>query len=177
MLGAGAVHGQGSELQLRATEFPAQFVDLYAHALGEWSRPVISIAAVLVMFSTTLTVIDGFPRALQELARVSRCTDDSLHSSSEESSRTVYWCALGVLSVGSLAIIIVAVQSLVTLIDLATVLSFLTAPVLSWLNHRSVTGAEVSLEGRPASWLVRASWIGIGAQACFALAFLALRFG
>jgi Mn2+/Fe2+ NRAMP family transporter len=177
MLGAGAVHGQGAELQLRATEFPAQFVDLYAHTLGTWSRPLISVAAVLVMFSTSLTVIDGFPRALQELRRVWNTGDEGSPRGEVAADRTVYWGALVVLGMGSLLILGVAVSSLVTLIDLATVLSFLTAPLLSWLNHRSVTGDEVSADSRPQAWLVRASWAGIAVQASFALAYLALRFG
>jgi len=177
VLGAGVMFGSGAELDLRATAFPSQFVQLYVVTLGEWSRPLIATAAILVMFSTTLTVVDGFPRALQALVVAWRSRDESEGEPSDRGRRTVYWVALGVLALGSLLLLAYAVSSLRALIDVATVLSFLTAPVLSWLNHRSVLGAEVPERARPKPWLIWYSGLGIAVQGAFALFYLAIRFG
>ena len=50
-------------------------------------------------------------------------------------------------------------------------LSFLTAPALAWLNHRSILGAEVAPEHRPGRAMVAYSWLGILFSLAFALWF------
>jgi hypothetical protein len=68
----------------------------------------------------------------------------------------------------------VMMESLKALVDVATTLSFLTAPVLSVLNHRAVLGPEVPVDRRPPRWLIWASLGGIAAQAAFALYYVYL---
>ena len=67
VLGAAVMYGSDLEFSNQATEFGRQVVDLYAAQLGEWTRPIIAIAAFLAMLSTTVTVADGFPRATAAL--------------------------------------------------------------------------------------------------------------
>ncbi len=172
----GAAVMRGAELEAQPAAFGAQLVSLYADTLGAWSKPIIGAAAFLVMFSTTLTVVDGFPRALSVLADRFR-TDEVAGEGSGDGDRRIFWSAVGVLFVGSLLVLHFALRSLGDMVDLATTLSFLTAPLLSLLNHRAITGAEVPDEGRPSAGLLAASWVGIVAQAGFALYYLALRFG
>ena len=64
MLGAAVMYGSGETFSGKAPEFGGQVVDLYANQLGEWTRPIVGTAAFLAMLSTTVTVADGFPRAL-----------------------------------------------------------------------------------------------------------------
>jgi Mn2+/Fe2+ NRAMP family transporter len=172
----GAAVMRGAELEASPAAFGAQLVSLYADTLGAWSRPIIGAAAFLVMFSTTLTVVDGFPRALSVLADRFR-SDELASEATGDGDRRVYWGAVAVLFVGSLAVLHFALRSLGDMVDLATTLSFLTAPLLSLLNHRAITGDEVPEEGRPSKGLLLASWVGIVAQTAFALYYLALRFG
>ena len=135
---------------------------------------MIALSAFLVMFSTTLTVVDGFPRALSVLVR--RLHGPERPGEDVDSDRS-YWAALGTLAIGSMALLTLSVRSLPALVDFATTASFLPAPVLAWLNDRAVCGEEVPPEGRPAPWLRRASRLGIAIQATFALGYLWLRFG
>jgi len=174
ILGAAVMHG--AELEEKPAAFGAQLVSLYADTLGDWSRPIIGAAAFLVMFSTTLTVVDGFPRALSVLADRFR-SEELPGEASGDGDRRVYWGAVAVLFVGSLAVLHFALRSLGDMVDLATTLSFLTAPLLSLLNHRAITGAEVPEAGRPSRGLLLASMVGIVAQMAFAVYYLALRFG
>lgn len=64
ILGAAVMHGSGETFSSKAPEFGGQVVDLYAAQLGAWTRPIVGTAAFLAMLSTTVTVADGFPRAL-----------------------------------------------------------------------------------------------------------------
>jgi hypothetical protein len=64
LLGALLMHASGLRFSDSAVGFSAQLVDLYARNLGEWSRPLIAVAALSTMFSTTLAVADAYPRVL-----------------------------------------------------------------------------------------------------------------
>ena len=129
------------------------------------------------MVSTTMTVVDGFPRALSVL--VDRFGGaEAPASEGRRADRTrAYWLALAALALGALVILAFFVASMRRLIDLATTLSFLSAPVLSWLNHRAVTGAEVPAADRPGAGLRAASAAAIVAQAALATLFLLGRAG
>jgi Mn2+/Fe2+ NRAMP family transporter len=153
-------------------------VSLYAEVLGEWSRPLIGICAFATMFSTTLTVVDGFPRALTILVDRFREPESPGEAGALEGrDRRMYWATLAILGIGSLAVIALFVRNLLAMVDVATTLSFLTAPILAWLNHRAVLGPEVAEDARPTPFLVLASSASIVVLGLFALCYLVLRFG
>ena len=178
VMGAGVMHGSGVKLASSAGGFAAQIISLYTATLGDWVGPVVGVAAFAVMFSTTLTVLDGFPRAISVLlARVRGEEDSTRYEMDERRQRLTYWITLGVLAVGALIVLWKLLTKLTSMVDIATTLSFLTAPLLSVLNHRAVLGREVPAEHRPRRWLVVMSWFGIVTQTAFALYYLSVRFG
>ena len=178
LLGAGTIFGRGIDLSDTAGGFAAQVVDLYAATLGEWSRPIIAVSAFATMFSTTLTVVDGFPRALAVLvARLRGPEEEGGVDEAQRAHASVYWGSVILLGAGSLIIISLLLTSLSAMVDLATTLSLLTAPILAWLNHRAVLAPEVPPEMRPRPWLVAASWLGIVALGGFASYYLLVKLG
>lgn len=172
LLGAGVMYGSGEAFDDRAAAFAQQVIALYTRNLGAWAAPLIGLAAGTVMFSTTLTVADGFPRALSGLAARFRGPERPGETTVRD---RVYWAALLVLAAGSLAIIGYALRggaAFKALVDLATSLSFLTAPALAWLNHRAIHAPEVPLEHRPSPALTAWSVSGIVFSAAFAAWYL-----
>ena len=170
-LGAAVMHQSGQSFSDKAHVFAGQIIELYAQSLGEWSRPIVVVAAFTVMFSTTLTVVDGFPRALATL--VERFRGEEAHDAALP--RVSYWIALVVMGFGSLTVIRFFLHSLRSMVDVATVLSFLTAPALAYLNHRAISGKEVPLDCRPGAAMRTYSWLGILFSLGLALYFLWLR--
>ena len=63
-LGTAVMHGSDTAFEGNPAGFAAQVIGLYEKALGKWSALVVGFAALAVMFSTYLTILDGFPRAL-----------------------------------------------------------------------------------------------------------------
>lgn len=172
LLGAGVMYGSGEAFDDRAAAFAQQVIALYTRNLGAWAAPLIGLAAGTVMFSTTLTVADGFPRALSGLAARFRGPERPGETTVRD---RVYWAALLVLAAGSLAIIGYALRggaAFKALVDLATSLSFLTAPALAWLNHRAIHAPEVPAEHRPSPALTAWSVSGIVFSAAFAAWYL-----
>lgn len=178
-LGAGVMYGRadGSDaLSASAVAFSASIIELYAATLGGWARPVIGVAAFAVMFSTTLTVVDGFPRALSTLvARVRG--PEPFGGDAGAVTRRAYWAALAVLGGASLVVVWRFLGSLKAMVDLATTLSFVTAPALAWLNHRAMISDDVPQALRPQPWLRVWSLVSVLILSVFALYYLYFAYG
>lgn len=179
LLGTALMFGQGLTFEDNAARFASQVVELYTGTLGGWSRPIIGGAALLVMLSTTVTVVDAFPRVVAAVISQFRpaAASGPADAPPAEGDRRVYRFAFAGLCGGAMAILVFAMGSFKTLVDLATTLSFLTAPVLSWFNHRCVTSADLPASLRPGRAMRIWSWMAILLQAAFAAAFLFIRFG
>jgi Mn2+/Fe2+ NRAMP family transporter len=177
LLGAGVIHAADPRpvLETSAGKFAVQVLGLYTDVLGEWSAPLIGGCAVLVMFSTVLTVVDGFPRALSALALRCRRAEEPW-ADSEELSHNIYWAALALLAAGSLVIVRWFKKDLGGLVDLATTLSFLTAPALAALNHRAMTGPDIGGEHRPGRVMIGYSAVSIASLLLMATLWLKVRF-
>jgi len=58
------------------------------------------------------------------------------------------------------------------MIDLATTLSFLTAPILAYINYRLVTAQHMPDDCKPSTWMRWLSWSGIIFLTAFALVYV-----
>ncbi len=151
-LGAYMMYGTGTEFSESAVAFADQIVSLYTFSLGEEFRWVIALSAFTVMLSTTVTVFDGYARTLREI---------SLQLREKPLPRQFDPVFLLVLAGGSYLIIFAFVTSLKSLVDFATTLSFVFAPVIAYLNLRAMTGEEVTGDGRLSpGWRIY-GWVGV----------------
>lgn len=159
VLGAGVMYGSGTSFSSAGTAFSTQVVDLYGSTLGAWTRPIVLVAVLTTMLSTSITVVDGFPRAIERtLANLRRGHRDT---DVVPTAGRWYWVSLAILGGATVAVLGVFVGSLTAMIDFATIISFLTAPVLGYLNLRAVQSAQVAPEGRPSARMLVLSWVGL----------------
>ncbi len=176
MLGAGVMHNSGTQFEPGAAGFAAQLIGLYKNSLGDWSGPLIGFVAVAVMFSTVLAGMDGYPRAAVSLFRIytqKELPADDLKSASV--NKQVYISTLLVLVLGSIIILYLFVTSLKLVIDIASTILFLFAPVIAWLNHRVMTGTDIPAHTQP-GWGLRAlSIVGVIWMFSFSAYFLYLK--
>ncbi|MEZ4320277.1 MAG: divalent metal cation transporter [Myxococcota bacterium] len=141
-LGASVLYGKVDDIPGSSVAFAKMLVDAYTSALGEWSRPIILVAAFSTMLSTTVAVTDGFPRALE--GAVAQLRGEAL-----EGRTRVYWVSLALCVAVAQAICVYFTGQLKALVDLATALTGLTAPLFAILNLLTILGAEVPAERRP----------------------------
>jgi Mn2+/Fe2+ NRAMP family transporter len=176
LLGAGVMHNSGIQFEAGAAGFAAQLIDLYKQSLGDWSGPLIGIVAVAVMFSTVLAGLDGYPRAAVSLMKIYTGQDSpGDNSRTVPTDRTVYTSTLIVLVLGSILILYLFVTSLKLVIDIASTILFLFAPVIAWLNHRVMTSPQFPSSARPGRGLLALSVVGVIWMAAFSAYFLYLR--
>jgi len=163
-LGALVMYGTGEKLSPKGTVFAGQLINMYATSIGKWSFWIISIAAFTTMFSTTITVLDAYARVIPSVIR-----NLIPH---KRFSITGNWLWLLIMFTGSLIIISFFAKSMRGMVDVATTLSFLTAPVLAYLNYRVVTSTEMPAYAKPGKFLKLLSWIGIAFFVIFSLVYL-----
>ena len=174
LLGAGVVFGTSTPVPSSAVGFANLVIQLYTDTLGDWSRYVIGGCAVLVMFSTTLTVVDSFPRALAALGDEFRVHGNRPRAS-PRTTRLWHVAGLAIVGVGTTVVLGYLTTRLTLLVDIATALSFLTAPILAWLNHRAVIGPEVPVELKPSLTMRRFSAVSIIALVGIALLWIYIK--
>jgi Mn2+/Fe2+ NRAMP family transporter len=143
LMGALIMFGSGISFSGNAVEFSGQLIDLYGKSLGDWSKPLIGIAAFIAMFSTTLAVTDAFPRVISELL-----AENKLKAEPKLKWRN-YRISVFLIPLLSLLILYFFTASFTILIDFATALSFLSAPFLAWFNYRLVTGDHLKEKDKP----------------------------
>ena len=167
-LGANVMYGTGVELSGNSTEFSHQVVTLFTGALGDWAYLIIATAAFSAMFSTTITVVDGYGRAMGETVR--------LLFFKEAKQKTTYNWMLVTVGVISFFFILLLSANLKELVDLATILSFLIAPVIAWINYKVITSKQISEEFRPGKKLLLLAKSGLVFLTAFAVVYVIVYF-
>ncbi|MFV8224446.1 Nramp family divalent metal transporter [Christiangramia aquimixticola] len=143
LMGVLIMFGSGTEFSGNAVAFSAQLIDLYGSSLGSWSKPLIAVAALIAMFSTTLAVTDAFPRVISELFMENKATKKIA------SKWKIYRFHIFLIPALSLLILYFFTASFTVLVDFATALSFLSAPIIAWFNYKLVTGDHMKQADRP----------------------------
>lgn len=160
-LGALVLHGSSYEFK-DGIAFSHQLVSMYTSVIGDWSKYLIAFIAFACMFGTSITVIDGYGRALAE--SYSLIKRDSSSNSSE-----VLFFTLSISIIGFL-IIVYMTSSLRAMLDFAMILSFSTTPIFALLNYMLVKKTDLPKELKNGLFLNLLSILGL----IFLFGFLAL---
>jgi len=147
-LGALVMYGSGQPIAKGASAFASQLIEMYTQTLGEWSRPLIAIAAFTTMLSTTLTCLDAFTRVLQR-------STELIHTPEGYFKRFNgwYWIWIGVMVIGTSVILMQFLEDMKQMVNLATTISFITAPILATFSYAAVKSNFVPPHMRPTGWL------------------------
>ncbi len=170
ILGALLIFGSGISLSPQGGKFAGQFIGIYTGSIGNWSLYIVTIAALTTMFSTTLTCVDAFSRVL-DLSFKKLFTPEK---NDDNQKYHILWKLLIVF--GALILLSIFQSSMGFMVDLATTLSFLTAPFLAIINFKVITGKEIKGDFRIPKWLFFLSIAGIIFLVVFSFIFLYVRF-
>jgi len=152
-LGALILHGSGKELAAGGIGFSHQLVNMYAGTIGEWSRYLIALIAFFCIFGSTITVVDGYARALAEALQLLRGKEEY----SERNFST--WVIL--IAVACIAILLFFKSALLVMLGFAMTMAFMTTPFFAWLNHHLVQTAAMPEELKPGKGLIALSYMGL----------------
>ncbi|HIC77529.1 MAG TPA: divalent metal cation transporter [Candidatus Dadabacteria bacterium] len=168
ILGANVFYGSGEEFAPSATTFVHQLVQLYA-SLGDWSKNIILLTALTTMLSTTLTCLDAFPKVLNKSFNII-----NQDSNEEKNYETIF---LVFIILGTLVTIFYIGERMKYLVDLATILSFMTAPFLAYLNYKLIFNIDFPKQYKPTKFLQMLSISGLCFLSFFLVVFILNYFG
>ena len=151
MLGGLVMYGSGKSFSANGGEFSLQLIEMYTQNLGEWSYIIIGVAALTTMFSTTLTTLDASPRAMNKTLEL--ILDKPLNNG--------YKVWLIVLIIGTISIFFFFLSEMGSLIKIATILSFLTAPFYALMNYILICSKHTPQSFRPSKMMHFLSISGI----------------
>ena len=161
-LGTYVMFGTGTSFSNSGSIFAKQLIDLYTSSLGDAVYIFIVIAAFTTMFSTTLTTLDASPRAMEKASQL------LLPKFTQLNFR--FWIIL--LAAGTIGIFTFLRNEMGTLVQIATILSFLTAPFYAFLNYRLVTSEHMPMAFQPSKGLKALSIFGLIFLVLFAVSFV-----
>lgn len=164
VLGANVFYGSDTEFASSASSFVNQLAELYA-SLGVWARNLILISAFSAMFSTTITCLDAFPKVL------TKCS--ALAFNKKKSTNFFLFIVAG----GTLLIILYFSKEMRRLVDIATILSFLTSPFLAYLNYKLIYGSGFPCKHKPHKIIKFLAVIGMSFLVIFSIIFLLNKLG
>lgn len=129
-LGAFVMFESGETFSNNGSEFANQLVKLYTANLGENVKIFISVAAFTTMLSTTITCLDASPRAMSQTLKLLNHKKISGYNT---------WILI--LSIMTMIIFVFFESEMGTLIKIATILSFITAPIYAIMNYSLVNSS------------------------------------
>ncbi|APD05881.1 uncharacterized protein UJ101_00329 [Flavobacteriaceae bacterium UJ101] len=151
-LGYLVMYNSGETFSPKAGIFAKQLIDLYTKNLGEHFYYLIGIAAFTTMLSTTLTTLDASPRAMAK-------TTSLLFP--KKSSKNYYRIWMIILIIGTLLILKLFVENMGTMIKIATILSFASAPFYAIMNFYLINSQFVDKMYHPKIIMKTLSVLGI----------------
>ena len=160
-LGALVMFGTGIEFSNQGGAFAGQLIQLYTSNLGEAAYGLIAVAAFSTMLSTNITTLDASPRAMSKTIQL---------LFKKEKSYYIPW--LLILGLGTGCIFLFLLSEMGQLVQIATVLSFITAPLYAFLNFRLVLSKQMPREHQPKKGLKVLSIIGLLVLTGFTLFYL-----
>ena len=141
-LGAFVMYGSGDKFSESGAVFASQLINLYTSNLGKGMMIFIAIAAFTTMFSTTITCLDASPRVMSktvDLLKFKRFND--------------YNSWITILAIGTIIIFIFLMSEMGTLVKIATVLSFLTAPFYAIINYILMSSSFIPKKYKLSKWM------------------------
>ncbi len=151
ILGTLVLYKTGTKFATTGIGFATQLINIYTQTLGESFKLIIGIAAFTTMLSTTITTLDASPRAMEKASFLLFKNKRKLN----------YWFWILFLVFGTYIILQFFLNNMVTLVKIATIFSFLTAPIFAFLNYRLITSKFTPKEFQPNLFIKVLSWLGI----------------
>ena len=161
-LGSLVLHGQPTSLAASGIAFSHQLVGMYAATIGEWSRMLIAVIAFFCIFGSTITVIDGYARALAEAKQKIININNQ-----NEANHNIFML---VITACSMIVILYFVSSLMTMLNFAMIMAFMTTPIFALLNYLLVANTKLPETLMFSKKMKALSWVGLA----YLFGFLAL---
>lgn len=144
-------------------------VSVFTSAVGSWSKIIIMVACFATMLGTLITLTDGYTRSLLRTVHL-------LAPEKKLESKKGFIITLSILLIGTILFKLQIGDNLGKTVNIATVTSFIIAPLAAFLNFRIMYNSEVKQEYKPNIILKTLAVIGIVFMTTFCIVYLIQNF-
>tara|TARA_B100001287_G_scaffold51633_1_gene40557 strand:- start:8078 stop:9337 length:1260 start_codon:yes stop_codon:yes gene_type:complete len=164
-LGAFLMFGGNLPISKQSDLFANDIVNLYTKVFGSWSYLLIGACTFSIMFGTCIAVFDGYGRSLKRITE--------LIINQPFNNQKLYPFSIYILTIGTFLIIwnFENTSDFGILVNIATILSFIVAPVIAIFNFILVK-SHVNKKFQPPLWLNILAYIGIIYLTSFSIYFI-----
>ena len=171
-IGAWTVYGSGELLQGNATQFSNQLLRVFVDNVGEWSYLILALAAFGTIYGTLVAAWDAFARSFASALRTMKfkAIEDNAEQRTYLTRHYRFW--LLVIGLGAFLLFYFSAASMIQILEGATILAFLTAPIVGYLNLRAIQHPDLPATHVPPRWMILLSYAGLFSMIAFALYYL-----
>lgn len=181
-IGSFTVYGSMQLLEGNSTQFSNKLLSVFTTNLGEWIYPVMATAAFGTIYGTLITAWDAFARGFARGLRVLKyeltfdTSDENeklAYSEEQEQFLTkMYNIFLPLIGIGGFILFTQFTGSMIAILTVATIFSFLAAPIIGFLNLRVIQSDAIPQTHRPKQWLMLLARIGLIVMTLFSLYYI-----
>jgi Mn2+/Fe2+ NRAMP family transporter len=151
LLGYFVMNNNNLSFSNSASVFANQLIEMYTSSFGSWAYIIIGLATFTTMFSTTITTLDASPRSMHRATQ--------LVFNKEFKNGYLFW--LIVLIIGTVFIFFNFLSEMGTLVKIATIVSFITAPFYAIINYILISSIHTPKKHRPSKIMHLISILGV----------------
>lgn len=171
IVGAVVLHPAG--LVPSGEEMGATIAKMYTDTFGAWIFPVIIAGGIAALFSTVFTYFDGQARVFEECCvRIRKVWDTPRMRKLLYRGFQLLWLVAG-------TAIVFGMPEPIAVVQIASVLALLFAPVIFWLNLKALKDnfkSPAEREFMPGKVMMSWAWIGIAGLAVISFYVLYVQF-
>jgi len=171
-IGAYTVYGTGTVLDGNATQFSNKLLNVFTQNLGAWSYYIIAVAAFGTIYGTLITVLDAFPRCFVRGLRVLKFENTMNNEAQATFLRNAYKWTVMIVGVGGFSLFYFSATSMVKLLEAATIMAFLTSPLIAFLNLRAIQSSSIPESHRLSPFMMGLAYLGLFALVAFSIYYL-----
>jgi Mn2+/Fe2+ NRAMP family transporter len=171
-IGAFTLYGSGQRLEGTPVAFCNTLLQVFSKHLGAWTYPVIAIAAFGTIYGTMITAMDAFSRSLVRSIQVFRFEKIEDNPAQQQFLDKYYNRTLVVIAVGAFLLFYTAGKGMIQFLELATIIAFVSAPIIAWLNWKLLRSGEVSQQFQPNKALKFLAYFGLAAMSIFSMYYI-----
>jgi len=162
-IGYMTLYGSGTELSGNAVTFADQVVQLFTVHIGSWAYIFIAVSAFATMYSTCLTNHDAITRVSIDIIAKLAGKDNYT------TERKYYAAGVILLAIVSIIVLFALGGNMGLILAVATVISFVLAPIVGYLNLKNVMSNDLPEQDRPKKGLQLLTFAGIFFLSCLAI--------
>ena len=172
VVGAFSAYGTGNTLEGNAITFSTKLLNIFTSNIGKWAYPIIAIAALGTIYGTLITAWDAFSRSFVRTLRVLKFKKIEMNEIQQRFLKEKHNIFIPIIGLGGFLLFHFSSESMIEILEIATIISFLTGPIIAFLNLKAIQSKEVPLSHRPSKKMIQFSYISLVIMVSFSVYYL-----